>query len=98
MTRSHGRKGLQPAVAAGQLDGDVERLLGGELHSQWNIPVALLGGGGGTLKGGRHIAYKEGTPFSNLHVAMLNKMGIETESFGGELGISDGELDLDRSA
>lgn len=65
-----------------------------DIHSQWNVPVALLGGGGGTLKGGRHLVYKEGTPFSNLHVAMLNKIGIETASFGGELGQSDGELDL----
>ena len=70
----------------------------GDIHSQWNVPIALVGGGSGTLKGGRHIVYKEGTPFSNLHVAMLNKIGIETESFGGELGISDGELDLSRLA
>jgi hypothetical protein len=58
----------------------------------------FIGGGRGTIKGGRHIVYKEGTPFSNLHVAMLNKMGIETESFGGELGMSDGELDLGKPA
>jgi hypothetical protein len=69
-----------------------------DIHSQWNVPMALVGGGRGTLKGGRHIVYKEGTPFSNLHVAMLNKMGIETDSFGGELGISSGELDLGRPA
>jgi hypothetical protein len=69
-----------------------------DVHSQRNVPVALIGGGGGTLKGGRHIIYKEGTPLSNLHVTMLNKLGIPTESFGGELGLSDGELDLSRSA
>jgi hypothetical protein len=70
----------------------------GDIHSQWNVPVALLGGGRGMLKGGRHIVYKEGTPLATLHVAMLNKIGIETESFGGELGRSDGELDLSRPA
>ena len=70
----------------------------GDIHSQWNVPVAVLGGGGGTIKGGRHIEYREGTPLSNLHVAVLNKLGIETESFGGKLGLSDGELDLDRPA
>jgi hypothetical protein len=70
----------------------------GDIHSQWNVPVALLGGGRGTLKGGRHIVYKEGTPLANLHVAMLNKIGIPTEKFGGELGFSDGELDLSRKA
>lgn len=70
----------------------------GDIHSQWNVPVALLGGGGGLLKGGRHIEYKEGTPLSNLHVTMLNLVGIPTESFGGELGNSRGELDLSKSA
>jgi hypothetical protein len=66
---------------AGMGDGDV--------HSQWNIPVALIGGAGG-IKGGRHIAYKQGTPMCNLHVAMLNKLGLPTESFAK----SSGELDL----
>lgn len=70
---------------AGMGDGDV--------HSQWNIPVALIGGAGG-IKGGRHIAYKQGTPMSNLHVSMLNKLGMPTESFGK----SSGELDLSLSA
>lgn len=70
---------------AGMGDGDV--------HSQWNIPVALIGGAGG-IKGGRHIAYKQGTPMCNLHVTMLNKLGLPTESFGK----SSGELDLSLSA
>jgi hypothetical protein len=70
----------------------------GDIHSQWNIPVALLGGGGGRLKGGQHLVYEEGTPLANLHVTMLNKIGIETESFGGTLGHSDGDLDLDKRA
>lgn len=66
----------------------------GDIHNQWNIPVALIGGGGGLVKGGRHIEYKLGTPLSNLHVTMLNTLGIPTESFGGELGLSSGALDL----
>ena len=67
----------------------------GDIHSQWNVPVALLGGGGGRIKGGRHLVYDEGTPLSNLHVTMLNKAGIPTDNFGGQLGYSNGELDLD---
>ena len=66
----------------------------GEIQNQWNIPVALIGGGGGLVKGGRHIEYKLGTPLSNLHVTMLNTLGIPTETFGGELGLSSGALDL----
>ncbi len=67
----------------------------GDIHSQWNVPVVLLGGGGGRIKGGRHLVFEEGTPLSNLHVAMLNKAGIPTDNFGGRLGFSTGELDLD---
>lgn len=70
----------------------------GDIHSQWNVPVALLGGGGGRIRGGRHLVFEEGTPLSNLHVAMLNRIGIPTDSFGGQLGFSNGELDLDARA
>jgi len=69
----------------------------GDVHLNWNVPIALLGSGGGALKGGRHIEYTEGTPLANLHVALLNKFGIPTEHFGaepGKLGASTGELDL----
>ena len=66
-----------------------------DVHNQWNIPVAILGGTGGRLiKGSRHNIYDEGTPLANLHVTMLNAFGIPTESFGGELGKSSGALDL----
>ena len=68
----------------------------GDIHSQWNVPVAVLGSGGGRIKGGRHLVFDEGTPLSNLHVAMLNRAGIPTDNFGGQLGYSTGELDLDR--
>ncbi len=70
----------------------------GNLHSLWNISAAVLGGGRGSIKGGRHIIFEPGTPLSNLHVAMLNKAGIPTESFGGKYGMSSGELDLSRPA
>ena len=71
----------------------------GDVHNQWNIPVALIGGASGKLaKGGRHNVYKEGTPLSNLHVTMLNAFGISIESFGGELGRSSGPLDLEIKA
>ena len=66
----------------------------GDIHSQWNVPVALLGGAGGQLQGGRHIEMPAGTPLCNLHVAMLNKLGMHTSSFGR----STGELDLSASA
>ncbi len=70
----------------------------GDIHSQWNVPIAILGGGSGKLKTGRHIAYEDGTPLANLHVAMMNMLGIETETFGNLEGTSTGELDLKRTS
>jgi hypothetical protein len=66
----------------------------GDIHSQLNMPIAVLGGASGKIKGGRHIRYPEATPFANLHVAMLNIAGIPTKAFGD----STGELDLHSAA
>jgi hypothetical protein len=46
----------------------------------------LLGGAGGDVKGGRHLRYTEGTPISNLHLTMLEKMGIPMESIANSTG------------
>jgi len=70
----------------------------GDAHNQWNVPIALIGGGGGLIKGGRHLVYKEGTPLTNLHVTMLNGVGIPTETFGAGIGLSSGALDLTKGA
>lgn len=66
----------------------------GDIHNQWNMPIAVFGDGVGRLKGGRHIRSPKGTPFSNFHVAMLDIAGIPTEKFG----ISTGKLDLHSAA
>jgi uncharacterized protein DUF1552 len=62
----------------------------GDIHNQWNLPIALFGGGGGKIKkGSLHITYPKGTPFCNLHVAMLNMAGIPTQKFGNSTGALD---------
>ncbi|MCZ6752651.1 MAG: DUF1552 domain-containing protein [Acidobacteria bacterium] len=66
----------------------------GDIHNQWNMPIALFGNGAGRIKGGRHIRSPKGTPFSNFHVAMLDTVGIPT----GKFGISTGKLDLHSAA
>lgn len=63
----------------------------GDIHNQWNMPIALFGGGAGRIKkSGQHIRYPKGTTFSNFHVALLNLVGLPTEKFG----ISTAKLDL----
>jgi hypothetical protein len=60
-------------------------------HAPENLPVFLLGGGAGRLKGGRHIVYKEKPSMANLLVTVMDKMDVPVEKVGG----SDGKLQLD---
>jgi hypothetical protein len=59
----------------------------GNSHSPENLPLLLLGGGAGLLNGGRHVAYPAATPLANLHVSLLNKMGIPVERLGDSNGV-----------
>jgi hypothetical protein len=58
----------------------------GNLHSHLNLPLLLVGGGSGQLKGGRHIRYAKDTPLTNLHLTVLDKLGVRMESFGDSSG------------
>ena len=60
-------------------------------HAGDNLPIMLVGGGAGTLKGGRHVVYKEKPSMANLLVTIMEKMGAPVEKVGG----SDGKLQLD---
>jgi hypothetical protein len=60
-------------------------------HDPKNLPLLVLGGGAGTLKGGRHIHYDGEPNIGNLLVALADKMGLPIEKHGA----SDGKLALD---
>jgi hypothetical protein len=59
-------------------------------HNNYPLPIILVGGGNGTLKGGQHIVPAEKTPIANLHLTVLNKMGIEQAKFGNSTGLIAG--------
>ena len=48
--------------------------------------VYVVGGGAGTIKGGRHLVYPEGTPLTNLHVTLLDKVGVPVDKLGDSTG------------
>lgn len=54
-------------------------------HSVKNLPVLLCGGG---FKHGQHLSFNESenVPLCNLFVSMLQRMGLDTESFGTSTG------------
>jgi Protein of unknown function (DUF1552) len=58
----------------------------GNRHTHTDLPVALIGGANGQLKGGRHIRYAEDTPMNNLLLSMLGKLGVPTEKLGDSTG------------
>ncbi|MEO8464552.1 MAG: DUF1552 domain-containing protein [Gammaproteobacteria bacterium] len=55
-------------------------------HNNYPLPVMLAGGANGQLKGGQHVNLPEYTSFSNLHLTVLNKAGLEQKSIGDSTG------------
>src|SRR6516225_4935455 len=55
-------------------------------HTHGPLPTVIVGGGSGTLKGGRHIVVPEHTPLTNLQVTLLDKLGVPTEKLGDSNG------------
>ena len=58
-------------------------------HSHFDLPLLLVGGGAGQLKGGRHLQYPRDTPMTNLLVSQLDKAGVRLDD---GLGDSTGRL------
>ena len=56
------------------------------VHQATNLPILLMGGGAGQLKGGQHLVYPEGAPLANLHVAVLDKFGIPEDRVSDSTG------------
>jgi hypothetical protein len=58
----------------------------GNSHNHDPLPVVLAGRAGGALQGNRHLVQPQGTPMSNLLVALLDTLGAADEHFGDSTG------------
>jgi hypothetical protein len=59
------------------------------VHDHTNLPILLVGGAAGGLKGGRHIKFEKPTPLANLHLTLLDKVGVRVDSFADSQGTID---------
>ena len=57
------------------------------VHDHTNLPILVAGGG---MKGGRHIKFAKPTPLANLHLTLLDKVGVHLDSFADSQGKVDG--------
>jgi hypothetical protein len=60
-------------------------------HAGENLPLVVVGGGNGKLRGGQHLRYGGGPTHANLLVTLMDKMDMPMENVGG----STGRLPLD---
>jgi hypothetical protein len=64
------------------------------VHDHVNLPILVAGGGGGKVKGARHIKYAEPRPLANLHLTLLEKVGVPLDAFADSTGKIDELLSL----
>jgi hypothetical protein len=58
------------------------------VHDHTNLPILVAGGAAGGMKGGRHIRFNKATPLANLHLTLLDKVGVRLDKFAD----SDGKV------
>jgi hypothetical protein len=56
------------------------------VHDHTNLPTLVAGGAAGGMKGGRHIRYDSPVPLANLHLTLLDKVGVKIDSFADSNG------------
>jgi hypothetical protein len=55
-------------------------------HSGKSLPLMVLGGANGKIKGGRHVKYTDAPIMSNLLVTLMDKLDLPVERVGGSTG------------
>ncbi len=56
------------------------------VHDHRNLPIVIASGAGSSITGGRHIKYDELTPLANLHLTLLDDVGVPLDSFADSTG------------
>jgi hypothetical protein len=60
-----------------------------DVHDHQNLPIVVARGGAGQTTGGYHIKYRELTPLANLHLTLLDHVGVHLDRFVDSTGRID---------
>ena len=58
-------------------------------HVPNSLPLVVLGGGSGTLTPGAHLKFPDDTPVANLHLTLMDKLGVPIDKLGDSKGKVD---------
>ena len=56
------------------------------VHDHRNLPIVVASGAGSKIRGGRHVRYDELTPLANLHLTLLDDVGVRLDEFADSTG------------
>jgi len=59
------------------------------VHDHSNLPILVAGGSAAGMKGGRQIKFAKPTPLANLHLTLLDKVGVHLDKFADSNGKVD---------
>jgi hypothetical protein len=59
------------------------------VHDHVDLPILVAGGSAAGLKGNRHLKFAKPTPLANLHLTLLDKVGVKLDKFADSNGKVD---------
>lgn len=60
-----------------------------DIHDHSNLPIVVASGANTLIKGGRHIHFDEQVPLANLHLTLMDSLGVHLDSFADNSGRLD---------
>jgi hypothetical protein len=56
------------------------------VHDHINLPILVAGSAAGGLRGGRHFRYERPVPLANVHLTLLDRVGVRIDRFADSSG------------
>ena len=57
-----------------------------DVHDHINLPIVVAGGAAGRVQGAQHLRYEKPLPLANLHLTLLDRVGVRLDSFADSTG------------